>query len=116
MDSPLDSILTDSFLCHYEKIWLDECPPQFKPVVYRCYVVDIFVLFKSKEHLKPFVAYMNLKHKNIKFTFETEDLKSLSFLDVKITCKNKRFIASIFCKATLTGVITNYVLFLKPAV
>ena len=35
-----------------EKIWLNECPSQFKPVVFRRYVNDIFVLFKSKEHLK----------------------------------------------------------------
>ena len=46
---------------------------QFKPVVYKRYVDDIFVLFKSKEHLKLFVNYMNSKHRNIKFTFETED-------------------------------------------
>ena len=42
-------------------------------MVYRRYVDDIFVLFKSKEHLKLFVNYMNSKHSNIKFTFETED-------------------------------------------
>ena len=50
---------------------------------------------------------MDLKHKNIKFTIETEDLKHFSFLNVKITCKNKRFVASIFCKATFSGVSTN---------
>ena len=32
---------------------------------------------------------MNSKHKNIKFTFEAEDLNSISFLDVEIICKNK---------------------------
>ena len=46
---------------------------------------------------------MNLKHKNIKFTFETEDSNNFSFLDVKITK-----ITSIFCKATFSGVFTNY--------
>ena len=74
MDLALGPILANTFLCHYDKIWLIECPSQFKPVVYRRYVDDIFVLFKSKEHLKLFVNYMNSKHKNIKFTFETEDL------------------------------------------
>ena len=49
---------------------------------------------------------MNSKHKNIKFTL-TEDSNNFPFLDVKITCKNKRFVTSIFCKATLGGVFTN---------
>ena len=56
MSSPLGPTLANAFLCHYEKIWLNECSSQFKPVVYRRYVDDIFVLFKSKEHLKLFVS------------------------------------------------------------
>ena len=60
--SALGPTLANAFLCHYEKIWLNECP-QFKPVVYKRYVDDIFVLFKSKEHLRLFVNYMNSKHK-----------------------------------------------------
>ena len=77
-------------------------------VVYRRYVDDIFVLFKSKEHLKLFVSYMNSKHKNIKFTFETENSHDFSFLDAKVTRKNKRFVTSIFCKATFSRVFANY--------
>ena len=73
MGSPLGPKLADAFLCHYGKIWLNELPSQFKPVVYRRYVDDVFVLFKSKEHLKTFVNYMNSKHKNTKFTFEIEN-------------------------------------------
>ena len=98
--------LANAFLCHYEKIWPNECP-QFIPVVYRRYVCDFFVLFKSKEHLKPFVNYMNWKH-NIKFTFETVDLNNFSFFDIKITQKNNRSVTSIFRKATFSGVFTNY--------
>ena len=51
---------------------------------------------------------MNSKHKNIKFTFEAEDLNSISFLDVEIICKNKSFITLVFCKTTFSGVFTNY--------
>ena len=108
MGSPLGLTLVNGFLYHYEKIWLNKCSSQFKPVVFRRYVNDIFVLFKSKEHLKLFVNYMNSKHKNIKLTFETEDSNNFSFLDVKITSKNKRFVTSIFRKATFSGVFTNY--------
>ena len=39
MGSPLGPTLANTFLCHYEKLWLDSCPPEFKPVVYRRYVV-----------------------------------------------------------------------------
>ena len=68
-------------------------------------------------HLKPsplfsqkklFVNYMIQKHENIKFAFETEDSYNFSFLDVKITQKkNKRFVTSIFHKATFSGIFTN---------
>ena len=52
MDSPTGPTLANAFLCHHEKIWLNERPSQFKHVVYRHYVDYVFVLFKSKEHLK----------------------------------------------------------------
>ena len=96
------------FFVIMKKFGFNECLFQFKPAVYRHYVDDIFVLFKSKEHLKISVNYMNPKHKNIKFTFETEDCNSFSFLDVKIIRKNKRFVTSIFRKATFSAVFTNY--------
>ena len=108
MGSPLGPTPAKAILCHYERKWLNECPSQFKPVVYKRYVDDVFVLFKSKEHLKLFVNYMNSKHRNIKFTFETEDSNNFSFLDVKIIRQNKRFVTSIFRKATFSGVFTNY--------
>ena len=112
MGSPLGPTLANAFLWHYEKMSLNECPSQFKPVVYKRYVDDIFVLFKSKEHLKFFVNYMNSKHRNIKFSFETEDSNKFSCLDVKITRQNKRFVTSIFRKATFSGVFTPIALFL----
>ena len=51
---------------------------------------------------------MTSKHKNIKFTFENEDSNYFLLLDVKIIHKNKRFFASIFRKATFSGVFTIY--------
>ena len=72
MGSSLGPILANAFLCHYEKLWPYNCPPDFKPVVYRRYVDDIFVLFKFKDHLLSFARYMNTRHKNLKFTFDFE--------------------------------------------
>ena len=91
MGSPLEPTLADAFLCHYEKLWLDSCPPEFKPVVYRRYVGVIFVLFKSKDHLLLFTKYMNTRHKNLKFTFVFEQNNSFSFLDVKIIVQNRSY-------------------------
>ena len=91
MGSLLGPSLANAFLWDYEKLWLDSCPPEFKPVVYRRYVDDIFVLFKSKDHLLLFAKYMNTRHKNLKFTFDFELSNSFSFLDVKITCGSNRF-------------------------
>ena len=108
MGSPLGPSLANAFLCHYEKLWLDSCPLEFKPVVYRRYVDDIFVLFKSKDHLLLFAKYMNTRHKNLKFTFDFEQNNSFSFLDVKITRGSNRFSTSVFRKATFSGVFTNF--------
>ena len=71
-------------MCHYEKEWLDSYPIEFKPKLYKRYVDDIFVKFRSRDHMKKFVNYMNTKHPNIRFIFEIEDQNSLSFLDIKI--------------------------------
>ena len=64
--------------------WLNGCPKKFKPVFYKSYVDDIFVLFKRTEHVKPFVAYMNSKNKNDNFSFETEKNAQMSFLRVNV--------------------------------
>ena len=34
MGSPLGPTLANAIICHYEKNWLNECPSQFKHVVY----------------------------------------------------------------------------------
>ena len=47
MGSPLGPMLANAFLWHYEKLWLDNSSPEFRPVVFRRYVDDIVVLFKQ---------------------------------------------------------------------
>ena len=72
MGSPLGPTLANVFLCFYEKKWPEKCPPEFKPVFYRRYVDDIFVLFKSTDHLEKFRNYFNTCHPNMSFSFEEE--------------------------------------------
>ena len=47
MGNPLGPTLANAFLSFHEKKWLQNCPEHFRPVVYRRYVDDIFVLFKT---------------------------------------------------------------------
>ena len=84
---PLGPTLANAFLRHCKKLWLDSCPPEFKPVVYRRYVDDIFVLFEFKDHLLLFAKYMNTRHNNLKFTFDFEQNNSFSFLDLRLPWK-----------------------------
>ena len=101
MSSPLSPRLANTFLSRCKKYGL-------MSLFYRCYVDDIFVLFKSKSYFKLFVNCMNSKHKNIKFIFEAEGLNNFSCLNVKTTRKNKRFVNLIFHKATFSRVFNNY--------
>ena len=57
--------------------WLDNCPIDFKPIIYQRYGDYIFVLFSSKEHLQLFGDCINKQHKCIKFTSETDHEKTL---------------------------------------
>ena len=52
MGSPLGPTLANIFLCHWEEIWLEKCPLQFRPLFYRRYVDDTFLLFRSESHVK----------------------------------------------------------------
>ena len=76
--------------------------------VHRGYVDDIFELFRSKHHIEKFRNYLNRQHKNIEFTSETENRNSISFLDIKITRDNNKFMTSVYRKPTFGGLFTNF--------
>ena len=108
MGSSLCPTLATTFLCYHEKRWLDKCPKKFKPVFYRRYVDDTFVLCRKEEHLKLFLNYFNLCHENIKFTSEKETNNKLSFLDIEISRDKNQFITSVYCKPTFSGVFSHF--------
>ena len=101
MGTPLGPTLANAFLCHYEKQWLDNCLIHFKPMIYKKYVDDIFVLSSSKEHLQLFVDFMSKQHKCITFTSEIEHGNSFSFLDIEITRHNQQFKTFVYRKSAL---------------
>ena len=69
---------------------------------------DTFLLFRSKDHVEKFRNYLNKQHKNKKFTSEIEQNGSLSFLDIKISRENNKFVTSVYRKPTFSGVFTNF--------
>ena len=83
MGCPLAPTFANIFLCYHETTWLKNYPKSFKVVYFKRHVDDLFV-FGKPEQVSRYVKYMNKRHKNIKFSFETEKDNSFSFLDVKI--------------------------------
>ena len=108
MGSPLGPTLANIFLSYWEEIWLEKCPKQFRPLYYRRYVDDTFLLFASESHVKKFLRYMNTRHDNINFTFETEVDDGLSFLDVLVSRDGSQLITSLYRKPTFSGLYTNF--------
>ena len=108
MGSALGPTLANVFLCHFEEQWISDCPIDYKPISYRRYVDDAFLLFSSELHVTKFSNYMNSNHRNIKFTVKREENDSLSFLDIKFFRYNGKFQISVYRKPTFRGVLTNF--------
>ena len=108
LGSPLGPRFTNVFLCYHQKSWPQNCPSEFKPVIYRSYIDDTFLLFCLKHLIKKFRNLLNCQRKNIKFISETENENSISFLDIKITRDNNKFMTSVYRKPTFSGVFTNF--------
>ena len=108
MGSLLGPTLANIFLCFHEQIWLDNCPAEFKPVIYRRFLDDIFLLFRSTEHIEKFRLYLNCQHPNITFASEIKENNSISFPDIKINRENNRFLTSVYRNPTFSGVFTNF--------
>ena len=105
---PSGSNIDYHFLSHYEENWLNKYPVEFKPSFYRRSDGDIFVLFEPSESVESFREYVSSKHRTQNITAEQGNIGSLSFLDVKICCKNSKSDNSVCRKHIFTGVFTNY--------
>ena len=108
MESPLGPLFANIFLSFHESNWLNNCPVNFKPVLYRRYVDDCFLMFQSADHIPQLLSYLNRQHPNIKFTSEVESSSTLPFLDFSISHKNGVFETSVYRKPTFTGLFTNF--------
>ena len=108
MGSPLGPTFANIFMCHLEELILDQCPAEFKPLFYKRYVDDTFVLFREQSHAQMFLDFMNNFHRNIKFTMESECNGQLPFLDTLVSREDNRFVTGVFRKKTFTGLGMNY--------
>jgi hypothetical protein len=52
MGSPLGPLFANIFLSFHEADWLNNCPTAFKPLLYRRYVDDCFLLFHSADQVR----------------------------------------------------------------
>ena len=111
MGSCLGPTYANAFLCYHKQRWLNDCPLTFKPLYYRRYVDDTFLLFRHRTHIHQFLEFLNNKHQNIKFTCETEENGKLSFLDALIINENGKFYSTVYRKPTFTGLGLNYLSF-----
>ena len=108
MGSPLGPTMANAFLCYHKQIWLDECPLDFKPVLYRRYVDDVFLLFRCPKHVQLFLNYLNSKHVNIEFSAEQQTNGSLSFIDINVHNSNGSFSTTVYRKPTFSGVYSHF--------
>lgn len=111
MGSPLSCSYANAFLCHWEKIWLENCPLDFKPLYYRRYVDDTFLIFERVSQVYDFLNFLNAQHPNIRFTVEIESNNMLPFLDVSVIREGSMFHTTVFRKPTFTGLGLNYLSF-----
>ena len=103
MGSSLGPLFANAFLCHMEVKWLNECPIHLKPIFYRRYVDDTFLIFESEEANNRFFEYMNSRHRNIKYTCENEENGSIPFLDIDINKTKDGLVTGVYRKPTHTG-------------
>ena len=106
MGSLLGPALANIFMCSFESKWLRDCPNDFKPVFYRPYIDDIFVLCSSPDHADKFREYLSSKHPNIKLSIEKEEDGCLPFLDINILRENDQFATNVYRKKG--GIYTNF--------
>ena len=113
MGSPLASILANLFMGYRDKDWIEKAQVA-KCTFYKRYVDDIFAVFESELDEETFYTYLNIKGKNIKFTYEKQIENKLSFLDILISNK-KNLQTSVFHKKTYTGLVLNYFSFVPDS-
>ena len=107
--SPLGPIFANIFMSTYEQTWLEEAP--VKPLLYRRYVDDTFLIFEATENIEDFVTFLNSQHPNFRFIYEEEIDGYLPFIEITIfhdINKPGFLLTKVYRKPTFTGLYTNF--------
>ena len=97
MGSPIGHVLANLSMIYYDTMWLNvfrEC----EMILHRRHVDDIICLLNCQSDADKFFEFLNRQHPNIKFTFEKQVNKQISFLDVLITNDVDQCCTSVFAK------------------
>ena len=81
-------------MCSYaifEEQWMSDCPIDYKPISYRRYVGDTFLLSSSELNVANLLNYMNSKHRNI-FTNLPLPLSVKKILEISDISLKKAFV------------------------
>ena len=112
--SPLGPTLANIFLCYHETTWLKNCRKYFKPVYYKSYVHDIFVLFGKPQQVLRFVNYMNKRYKNItkilNFCLKLKEIIPFLFSMLKLKQLRKHFAKMLIAENFLTNVLQSFLI------
>ena len=82
--------------------------------IYKRYVDDIFVLFRSEDNVAKFKTFLNSCHPNMNFTSDKEENNCFPFLDIHIF-KKHGFITSVYRKPMFSGVYTHFSSFIPDS-
>lgn len=83
-------------------------PIDYKPISYKNYIDDSFLLFLSELQVTKFSRYTNSKHGTIFFTVKLEVNNSLSFIDIIFFRDIGTLYGSVYRKFKFSGVLTNF--------
>ena len=108
MGNPISATLANISLVFHENKWLNECPMDCKPIYYRRYVDDTFLIFDDESKIDKFFQYINNQHTKIRFTIEKERNHQIPFLDVLVTKENNHLSTEVYRKPTYTGLGTHF--------
>ena len=84
--------------------------PMFKPLLYRRYVDDCFLLFRSLDHEPLFFFCVPKPPTSLPFSFHLNLKRAVNFLFsiLKQLALTAIFSTSVYRKPTLTGLFTNF--------
>ncbi|XP_068697607.1 uncharacterized protein [Montipora foliosa] len=102
MGYPLAPVLSNLFMGHHEKLWLENFQDS-EILFYRRYVDDTFCLFHSENQALLFFNYINSRHPNIRFNMEKETDHKIPFLDVLINIGTHFPDTSVYRRKAFTG-------------